>query len=380
MARVILIGIVLILIVAGIAVGATLWKKKELDRESRKYLAEGLSLYEEGKKTEASVLFQNIVSDNPSFEEADHARYLLGVCLAETDPAKSKENWRQIIDKMAESDFADDARIALANLELASDPASASQLITPLLGLHTDTSDDALFLAAKIEEARNQTEKARRNYYSVIEQYPGSNSAGPAYDRLSEINTQLLYSNRPTDFTERYAVERGDVPLTIGNKFETTAYLIEALNGLEGRSMRIGQNIMVPKKGGIRIVIDMDENWLYVYQAVDGLFLKRYRIGSTAYRERTPPGQYKILEDGKMLNPKWYPTRGGKPIEPGDPANPLGTRWMGFDKQYHLGIHGTNDPDSIGQSVSEGCIRMHNKDVEELFMLARIGTPIEILE
>jgi lipoprotein-anchoring transpeptidase ErfK/SrfK len=54
---------------------------------------------------------------------------------------------------------------------------------------------------------------------------------------------------------------------------------------------------------------------------------------------------------------------------------------MGFirdGKDTSLGIHGTNAPETIGTSSSAGCIRMHNADVEELFILARQGTEVEI--
>ena len=50
---------------------------------------------------------------------------------------------------------------------------------------------------------------------------------------------------------------------------------------------------------------------------------------------------------------------------------------MSLSKE-HYGIHGTNDPSSIGKAVSHGCIRMNNKDVEELARIIPIGTPVSI--
>jgi len=43
-----------------------------------------------------------------------------------------------------------------------------------------------------------------------------------------------------------------------------------------------------------------------------------------------------------------------------------------------IGIHGTNDPSTIGQTVSHGCIRMHNADIEKLVPVLPLGTPVEI--
>lgn len=379
MGRFIAVGIVIIVVVGTIAYGATVWKQKNLDEDSRIWFSQADALHRDGNHVEASALLRKILSENPQFEERDHVRYLLGDSLADSSPDEARRQWNLVLEEHPSSQYAQDARLALARLAVADSPNSASELVRPLLNNPGELADDALLLAAQIEEKEGDTEAARQHYYALIERYPRSNSAGVAYDRLSAINTELLFSPTVNEFNERYKVIPGDNPIAIGSKFDSTGYLIEAINNLEGRSLRAGANIIVPRPGGIRIVIDMNENYLYVYQAASGRFIKRYPIGSTAYRERTPPGEYEILADGKMINPTWYPTRGGKVIPSGHPDNPLGTRWMGFDKEYHLGIHGTNEPESIGKSESEGCIRMHNEDVEELFMLARIGTPIEIL-
>jgi len=60
-----------------------------------------------------------------------------------------------------------------------------------------------------------------------------------------------------------------------------------------------------------------------------------------------------------------------------NPGGPFGTRWMGLS-QPHYGIHGTNNPASIGTAASNGCIRMYNEDVNELFNLVSVGTPVTI--
>lgn len=60
-----------------------------------------------------------------------------------------------------------------------------------------------------------------------------------------------------------------------------------------------------------------------------------------------------------------------------NPGGPFGTLWMSLSKE-HYGIHGTNNPSSIGKAVSKGCIRMYNKDVEELASIVPIGTAVFI--
>jgi lipoprotein-anchoring transpeptidase ErfK/SrfK len=60
-----------------------------------------------------------------------------------------------------------------------------------------------------------------------------------------------------------------------------------------------------------------------------------------------------------------------------NPGGPFGVFWMGLSKP-HYGIHGTNDPSSIGKMVSHGCIRMYNEDVIALSQLVSIGTRVTI--
>lgn len=92
----------------------------------------------------------------------------------------------------------------------------------------------------------------------------------------------------------------------------------------------------------------------------------------------TPEGLFTITV--KAANPYYRK----KDIPGGDRNNPLGTRWIGFDAMDTdgriYGIHGTNNPDSIGKYVSEGCIRMQNEAVESLYDYIPLGTKILIAD
>lgn len=95
----------------------------------------------------------------------------------------------------------------------------------------------------------------------------------------------------------------------------------------------------------------------------------------------TPKGTFHIIV--KWKDPTWYPptqdawAKGLKPVPPG-PDNPLGTRWMGLSVPG-VGIHGTDEPASIGYSESHGCIRMQVPDSEWLFDHVNVGTTVFIL-
>lgn len=105
------------------------------------------------------------------------------------------------------------------------------------------------------------------------------------------------------------------------------------------------------------IVIKTAQRKLYLYR--DGALYKTYTVAVGKPSTPTPKGSFKIAN--KALNP----------------GGPFGTRWMGLSKP-HIGIHGTNNPSSIGKAVSKGCIRMHNKDAEELYRLVLVGTSVKI--
>ena len=70
-------------------------------------------------------------------------------------------------------------------------------------------------------------------------------------------------------------------------------------------------------------------------------------------------------------------------IRYGEEGHLIGTRWIGFEDRpgaAGYGIHGTGDPNSIGRMLSEGCIRMLNADVEELYDFLVPGTEVKIID
>jgi len=100
--------------------------------------------------------------------------------------------------------------------------------------------------------------------------------------------------------------------------------------------------------------------------------MKVYDIAVGKPTTPSPTGEYKIVSH--VANPTWYGPH--KVVGPG-PQNPVGTRWMGLNAKGY-GIHGTNAPRSIGKAESHGCIRMRNRDVEELFRMVDVGVAVEL--
>lgn len=126
-----------------------------------------------------------------------------------------------------------------------------------------------------------------------------------------------------------------------------------------------------------RIIIDESSHSLTLIRPGQASVVFGVAVGQSAYP--TPTGHFHVIS--KVVDPTWTPpdspwAQGELPVPPG-PDNPLGTRWMGLDSPG-VGIHGTNDPSSIGYSVSHGCIRMQIPDVERLFEMVYVGTSVTI--
>jgi L,D-transpeptidase ErfK/SrfK len=127
------------------------------------------------------------------------------------------------------------------------------------------------------------------------------------------------------------------------------------------------------------IVIHRGTNRLYLYNGTHLVRVFPVATGQAAWP--TPLGHFQVVV--KQKNPWWFPptqdswAAGAKPVPPG-PNNPLGTRWMGLSAPG-VGIHGTDEPWSIGHSESHGCIRMQVVSAEWLFNRVRIGTPVFII-
>ena len=94
-----------------------------------------------------------------------------------------------------------------------------------------------------------------------------------------------------------------------------------------------------------RIIVDLSQRMLYLLE--DDIVVRGFPVGIGTMLNQSPEGEYTIVN------------------KQNHPGGPYGAFWMGLSKP-HYGIHGTNDPSSIGKMVSHGCIRMYNADVLEL--------------
>jgi lipoprotein-anchoring transpeptidase ErfK/SrfK len=119
-----------------------------------------------------------------------------------------------------------------------------------------------------------------------------------------------------------------------------------------------------------RIVVSVPDKRLILVE--NDRVVKVYRVATGSAATPSPSGSYRVAQ--RVSDPTYY--HPGKVITAG-PENPLGPRWIGLDTQGY-GIHGTNEPNSIGHAASHGCIRMRNVDVKDLFERVQEGDAVEI--
>jgi lipoprotein-anchoring transpeptidase ErfK/SrfK len=130
-----------------------------------------------------------------------------------------------------------------------------------------------------------------------------------------------------------------------------------------------------PVEETVKLVVQRSKRRVMVYKGEKVVAKFPIAVGKTGWE--TPVGDFKVIN--KEENPIFKSFKTGMIIEPG-PDNPLGVRWIGIwtDGKTQLGFHGTDQPELIGQAVSHGCIRMHNKDVVALYKYVEIGTVVRV--
>ena len=201
-----------------------------------------------------------------------------------------------------------------------------------------------------------------------------------------EISRQLLQGATEEKDVELYEIKQGDTLEGIAKKFR-------ALNGVKGAIMlvnnykenailRDGRRVRVPH-GTWSVVVDKSLFKLWI--CYEGAPVRGYTVTTGAVNKETPVAKFSV--GGKNPKPAWWPpadvkVSGKVPVPYGDAANPLGDWWIALDHDLHhgIGIHGTNDPGSIGSKASNGCVRMLNEEVGDVAAVAYKGMAVTVVE
>ncbi|MGC9119944.1 MAG: L,D-transpeptidase [Sulfurihydrogenibium sp.] len=187
-----------------------------------------------------------------------------------------------------------------------------------------------------------------------------------------------------------YVSEKDQTLLEVAKKLDLGYYELKNANPfLDPFDIRKNHIIIVPFRRILpvrdfkygTIYININEKRLYYPIKINNKsYVITFPVGIGTDEAQSPVGEFKISQ--KRKDPAWYPPpsiRKEQPdlpeVFPPGPDNPLGTRAMRLGNTNFL-MHGTNKEYGIGMRVSHGCIRMYNEDVERLFEVVDIGTPV----
>ncbi len=229
-----------------------------------------------------------------------------------------------------------------------------------------------LYELAQQNESKGDLVSARTQYNQALKIGLPSEQQRAARSRLVQMADEMLFGpkrHKGDPLVSHYVVQKGDNLAKIAKEFKVTADLLARINRLKDKNrIRAGQNLKV-LHGPFHAEILKSKHVMNVF--LQDSCVRQYKVG-LGDEGSTPSGEW--LVSTKLVNPTYYPPRGGKIIHADDPENPLGERWIGLEGlsgesagQERYGIHGTNDLSTIGKNESLGCVRMSNDEVEMLY-------------
>ena len=191
-------------------------------------------------------------------------------------------------------------------------------------------------------------------------------------EKLTYLNQKLIFDPKmPVSGAVFHKVEPGEYISTIARDYGLGTWSsIVDINKVDPKNLKVGMTLKI-MPGRLSILVDKKNFTLSWY--LDGKFIKRYKCATGAVGTETPAGHYEVF---KMdAEPNWTDPKTGKVYKYGEEGHLIGSRWMAIrgGSKTGLGIHGTIYPESIGTKASNGCIRLLNKNVEELYGFASIA-------
>ena len=194
-------------------------------------------------------------------------------------------------------------------------------------------------------------------------------------DLLDRLAAKVVYS-RESHLDRPHTVQPNETLEAIANQYGVPARLLEKINGIQDpASLRPGMQLKVVR-GPFHAEVQLDRYEMTLFLE-DGRYAGRFPIGIG--QEVTPKlGEYVVTF--KTYDPPYQSYVNGQPydIPGGDPNNPLGNRLVELgtqpDQDGELAIHGTNNPQTIGTTGGEGCIRLKPQDADDVYDILSLHT------
>jgi hypothetical protein len=273
-------------------------------------------------------------------------------------------------------------RAATTRRAPAGDDVIRMQDLTPAAALEAVKAGRAFLAAKKVAEGRASLSEA------LLSGTLPPATAEDVRKTLADLSDKMLLSGEIFDgdpYTFQYTCKTGDVLVRVERQ-QMLHVPIEAIlmvNHIsDAGKIRAGQTLKLIR-GPFHAIVDKGAFTMDLYLHREGCapaFVKRLRVG-LGKNGSTPLGLWRVKLGTKQPRANWFPPPNAeerRSIRWGEPGYPLGTRgyWIGLEgtddvTRAHTGygIHGTNDPASIGRSESLGCIRLADPDIELVYSL-----------
>lgn len=374
-----LISLLAVLVVlGGLAVGAFIFHKKRQEKQLGQQIALIESLEQEGRYSDA---LDQIEAVKPRVKKDETIRTIeraaIRLLMRSDKPVEARARAESFLKEYPNDPHLGTIHYCLGKIAIENegDPVKAAKHFETVI---QNYSGDPLYPAAILgmAEVEHPTDPlvARKRLDALLEMNLDPKVRDAAENLLGQLNTALLFSRNKLEGDVFYTVKSGDRLLRIAKAHNVEAELIQNINNItDPRTLQIGRRLKIPSVD-FSIRVNIGENTLTLLN--NGKFFKKYRVRTGLLEGLTPTGQYTIKN--KLVDPEWRDPSTGKRYPPGDPANELGSRWMGFEVSG-LGIHETIHPETIGDYASRGCVGMLKKDVQELYALVPVGTPVTIV-
>lgn len=224
---------------------------------------------------------------------------------------------------------------------------------------------------------RSQNVEARRLFNEALNDPAVGRALPTIRRRMAEINQTLIFSPYIDDndpFTERHVMRSTDRLVNLARATHVDWRFLARINNIsDPRKVREGQTIKIVN-GPFHVVVDKSDFRMDVYignadREGRRMYVRSFPVGLGEFNS-TPVGSWIVKKNSKTTNPAWTNSRTGEHFSRDNPKNPIGEFWIGLSgidadtqSMRGYGIHGTIDPQSIGNQASMGCIRMLDDEI-----------------
>lgn len=265
----------------------------------------------------------------------------------------------------------------------APQPAPASQeSITPQPVI-TQLSPDAakLVTEADIDLNAGKFIIARDKLSDSIRMLQGNPQQAAVKAKLGQLSQMWLFGKdviKGDMLCTTYTVHPGDSLAKIGYKFKVPAEFLQQINNIsKPESLQVGQQLKVVN-GPFHAIVSRSNYSLDLY--LQTTYVETFKVGLGKDTMETPTGLWRAAKNGKMIKPRWTDPKTHKTYESDAPDYPLGARWVALEGidgnakgRTGFAIHGTNEPQTIGTKSSQGCIRLLNDEVVQVYNMMTPG-------